>query len=285
MAQSIPLENLNNDELRRLPGAAQAALTAEVKSPHAKWIKPLGQGPKPGLLRSAVEVLQPPIGRFAGGAKREFSGAAPQTAEAAQAVEAALALTHEVRRAQQGDSRAMTALIEGNRAWVRGIAYTVLGDAHLAEDAAQEVCVRVVKHLRGLDTPEAFRPWVYRMTRNVALSMAQRRERSPQPLSLDTEQFQEVTRVARHDIPGASLEADERVSAILETIGRLPEIYREVLVLKHVQDMSYTEMSTILGVSVKSLEVRLVRARKLLQERLGRRFDRGRRRDPREEKE
>jgi RNA polymerase sigma-70 factor (ECF subfamily) len=86
-------------------------------------------------------------------------------------------------------------------------------------------------------------------------------------------------------MPGAALEAEERVSAILETITRLPEIYREVLVLKHVQDLSYAEMSSILGVSVKSLEVRLVRARKLLQERLGRRFDRGRKRDPRDDRE
>ena len=74
------------------------------------------------------------------------------------------------------------------------------------------------------------------------------------------------------------------MAGILDTIGKLPHIYREVLVLKHVQQMSYTEMSSILNVSVKSLEVRLVRARKLLQERLGRRFDRGRKRDPREDR-
>ena|SRR5687768_5850976 len=122
------------------------------------------------------------------------------------------------------------------------------------------------------------------MTRNVALSMAQRRERSPQPLSLDAEQMQEGFKPARVELPGAALEEDERVGGILETIGRLPDIYREVLVLKHVQDLSYTEMSTILGVSVKSLEVRLVRARKLLQDRLGRNFVRGRKRDPRDEK-
>jgi RNA polymerase sigma-70 factor, ECF subfamily len=204
--------------------------------------------------------------------------------EAAAQLEAARALAGEVRRAQSGDSAAMAQLIEESRTWVRGIAYTVLNDAHLAEDAAQEVCVRIVKHLHGLDTPEAFRPWAYRMTRNVALSMAQRRERTPQPLSLEAEQLQSTVRIARVDAPGAALEADERVNSVLDAIGKLPDIYREVLVLKHVQDMSYTEMSSILNVSVKSLEVRLVRARKLLQERLGRRFDRGRKRDPRQDR-
>ena len=163
--------------------------------------------------------------------------------------EALAALADEVRRAQGGDATAMCGLIENNRTWVRGIAYAVLGDAHLAEDAAQDVCVRMVKHLRGLDTPEAFRPWVYRMTRNVALSMAQRRERAPQPLGLDAEQMSGGgIQVSRDDPPGAALEAEERFNVVLETIHRLPHIYREVLVLKHVQDLSYAEMSAILGV-------------------------------------
>ncbi|HLX62295.1 MAG TPA: RNA polymerase sigma factor [Planctomycetota bacterium] len=202
----------------------------------------------------------------------------------AQQAEEARLLAAEVRLAQTGDSAAMASLIETNRTWIRGIAYSVLGDAHLAEDAAQEVCVRVVKHLDGLEAAEAFRPWVYRMTRNVALSMAQRRERAPQPVALDSEAMREGARVSVDERPGAALDEDERVGSILEAIGRLPDIYREVLVLKHVQELSYAEMSNILNVSVKSLEVRLVRARKMLQERLGRRFDRGRKRDPREDK-
>src|SRR5260370_12855306 len=155
--------------------------------------------------------------------------------------------------AQSGDEQAMTSLIEHNRAWVRGIAYTVLGDPHLAEDAAQEVCVRIVKHLRGLDTPEAFRPWAYRMTRNVALSMAQRRERSPQPLSLDAEQLQEGCKMVRSELPGAALEADERVSGILETIGRLPHICREVRVPKHGEHTSDSAMWACLSWRVNYL--------------------------------
>jgi RNA polymerase sigma-70 factor (ECF subfamily) len=168
---------------------------------------------------------------------------------------------------------------------VRGIAYSVLGDAHLAEDAAQEVCVRMVRHLGGLEAAEAFRPWVYRMTRNVALSMAQRRERTPQPVGLDSETLHEGARVSADETPGATLDDDERVGTILDAINRLPDIYKEVLILKHVRELSYAEMSTILDVSIKSLEVRLVRARKMLQDRLGRRFNRGRRRDPGEDRD
>lgn len=264
MSQSIPLNDLNDGgSLRR--SAKRSGSWGKVKRQRSEG--PVLRRPEPPVLVNAKPAV-----------------AVPALRNDEHELQAAMLLAAEVQRAQGGDAHAMTTLIETNRAWVRGIAYTVLGDAHLAEDAAQEVCVRVVKHLHGLDTPEAFRPWVYRMTRNVALSMAQRRERSPQPLSLDAEQMQDNSGLSREEVPGAVLESNERVKGILETINRLPDIYREVLVLKHVQDLTYSEMSAILGVSVKSLEVRLVRARKLLQERLGRRFDRGRRRDPRDER-
>jgi len=276
MAQSVQMDEFGSSNHRDTEPASPAR--------GAMWHNVITGGTAASISmgHAAVEALRP--AHAAPARTRVQRSEPPVLTEADAQNEAARLLAAEVRRAQSGDPQAIATLIENNRAWVRGIAYTVLGDAHLSEDAAQEVCVRVCKHLRGLDTPEAFRPWVYRMTRNVALSMAQRRERSPQPLSLDAEQLQDGFRFGREDVPGAALEEDERVSGILETIGKLPEIYREVLVLKHVQDLSYTEMSTILGVSVKSLEVRLVRARKLLQERLGRRFDRGRKRDPRDEK-
>jgi RNA polymerase sigma-70 factor, ECF subfamily len=285
MAQSIPLDEFASSHPTVHTSGHSASPARGVM-----WHNVISSGPQGAAslslgqaaveaLRTAVPVAKsPPVLRSRPVEPPVLVPAADPQAEAARA------RAEDVRRAQSGDPHAIAALIENNRTWVRGIAYTVLGDAHLAEDAAQEVCVRVVKHLKGLDTPEAFRPWVYRMTRNVALSMAQRRERSPQPLSLDSEQLQDGFRVSREELPCSALEEDERVSGILETIGKLPEIYREVLVLKHVQDLSYTEMSTILGVSVKSLEVRLVRARKLLQDRLGRRFDRGRKRDPRDER-
>jgi RNA polymerase sigma-70 factor (ECF subfamily) len=275
MAQSIPLQELNHDD--------DFTRAASPIAPHktGKWAKRTARDIRPNFVRAAIHALQPHQAPAKDTACHfDAARTTADTARRAAEDEAARALAAEVRKAQAGDTAAMTALIENNRVWVRGIAYSVLGDAHLAEDAAQEVCVRVVRHLRGLDTPEAFRPWVYRMTRNVALSMAQRRERTPQPLSLEVEQLQNSCKVSRGEAPGACLENEEGMNSILETIHRLPEIYREVLVLKHVRELSYHEMSGILGVSVKSLEVRLVRARKLLQDRLGRRFERGRKRDP-----
>jgi RNA polymerase sigma-70 factor (ECF subfamily) len=260
MAQSFPL--YGNSDSRRTPAAAQWQNTTSA--------------PTAGVATGVRVSKSSPVADASGSDLPKVDIDADKASQAA----ALAALAEEVRRAQSGDTKAMSELIENNRTWVRGIAYAVLGDAHLAEDAAQDVCVRMVKHLRGLDTPEAFRPWVYRMTRNVALSMAQRRDRAPQPLGLDAEQMVGGIQIAKDEPPGAALEAEERVNVVLETISRLPHIYREVLVLKHVQDLSYAEMSAILGVNIKSLEVRLVRARKLLQVRLGRRFERRRKRDP-----
>ena len=261
MAQSYSADNLRDD-----PPAPRAA----------GWTRSAVRDVGERMVRPAVEALR----RFKGPVRPTADGNAGNGPD-----EALQALCEEVLKAQAGDSLALANLIEQNRAWVRGIAYAVLGDNHLAEDAAQDVSVRMVKHLSGLDTPDAFRPWLYRMTRNVALSMAHRRERSPQPLGYDAEPIDEGGRAVRTEAPGAALEEGEQVSSILETINKLPDLYREVLILKHVQDLSYAEMSTILGVNVKALEVRLVRARKMLQERLGRSFTRGRKRDPRNDAE
>ena len=104
------------------------------------------------LGQAAVEVLRP--AKAAPAKTRVQRTEPPVLTEADAQTEAARLLAAEVRRAQSGDPQAIATLIENNRAWVRGIAYTVLGDAHLSEDAAQEVCVRVCKHLRGLDTPD-----------------------------------------------------------------------------------------------------------------------------------
>jgi len=141
MAQSTPLEQFdNNSDPRRTP-------------PGGTFIPGwnAGHGARARTPSGGIKIAPPP-----------GEGNDGET-------EAAEKLIEDVRRAQSGDAQALAGLIESNRTWVRGIAYAVLGDAHLAEDAAQDVCVRMVKHLHGLDAPEAFRPWVYRMTRNVAL--------------------------------------------------------------------------------------------------------------------
>ena len=182
----------------------------------------------------------------------------------------------DVRLAQSGDAQALARVIQSNLAWIRANAYAVLGDEHLAEDAAQHVCMRINKYLHELYSPENFRPWVYRMTRNVAFTLARRRERLPQPVGVDPE----VISGEKVCDTGAAMEADERFNAVLDSINRLPHAYCEALTLRHLHDLSYKQMSEILGVKVKALEIRLVRARKMLQTRLGRQFDRRRKRDP-----
>src|SRR5438105_1844953 len=109
MAQSIPMQEVTND------GALRRTASAP---PRTGWKTP--QPSQPSVLRSAVSVLKPP--QTSGGLK----------ATVAESPEALAALAADVRLAQSGDEQAMTNLIENNRAWVRGIAYTVLGDPHLA---------------------------------------------------------------------------------------------------------------------------------------------------------
>src|SRR6187431_479943 len=153
MAQSIPLDEFASSHSSHPASPARGAMwhNAISSGPQGAASLSLGQAAVQ-VLRTAVPAAKhPPVLRSRPVEPPVLVPLADPQAEAARA------LAEDVRRAQSGDSQAIAALIENNRTWVRGIAYTVLGDAHLAEDAAQEVCVRVVKHLKGLDTPEAFR--------------------------------------------------------------------------------------------------------------------------------
>src|SRR5437868_8708158 len=124
MTQSFPMYELNsNGGARRTPHHGNATLCR-------KSVAKNGAGNGKASGQELSESQTPPNG--ASSEHKDQDNAAVIQALAA-----------EVRKAQAGDIEAMHALIESNRAWVRGIAYAVLGDAHLAEDAAQDVCVRM----------------------------------------------------------------------------------------------------------------------------------------------
>ena len=70
--------------------------------------------------------------------------------------------------------------------------------------------------------------------------------------------------------PLARIEGTESLKQMLEYINLLPEHYREVFILKHLEDIRYDDIAKILGISLSAVEARLYRARKILRDRLGR---------------
>lgn len=136
------------------------------------------------------------------------------------------------------------------------IAYSVLADHQLAEDAAQEAFAKALTNLGKLNKARKFAPWLARICRNTAIDMV--RVKARQASSDDFSQLPD----ARTDTPDAEI--------VRDAIAGLPEHDREVIVLRYYNSLSYEQISAVLGVSKAAINGRLTRAKQKLAEHLNR---------------
>ena len=141
-------------------------------------------------------------------------------------------------------------------------AYAVLGDFHLAEDAAQEAFITVWRNLDQLRKPEAFPSWLKR----IVLTQCNRltRGKRVETIALDTV----AEAVAADGNPDGAYEEKERRLRVLTAIQQLPEHERMATTLFYIGDYSQNEIAAFLEVPVTTVKKRLFDARQKLRERM-----------------
>lgn len=183
-----------------------------------------------------------------------------------------------VRRARSGDDGAFRRLVEKYISLAGSITYGILGDFHLAEDAVQETFVRIHRYIRRLEHPEQFRRFLIQTAKTVALGHLRRArtEKRGHPTLLSSFKEEEERRIefeaADVHSPDTLLSKEELRRRIICEIEALPEGYREVVVMRHMEGLSCKEMAELLGESSTAVEARLFRAREILRKRLKRYF-------------
>jgi RNA polymerase sigma-70 factor (ECF subfamily) len=184
----------------------------------------------------------------------------------------AIALTAEfdpdvplVEALRNGDESAYAELWRRHQRWVKGVVFSVIGDADAVDDVAQQSWWSVWERIGTLRDSRRWRSWLYRLVRNAAIDAG--RERGRDRL-LRMELAVGVPPTAGSVGPDRSLERSEQHAAVLDAIRSLPAIYREPFVLRHLEDWSYREIGQTLGLPVDTVETRLVRARRLVREAL-----------------
>lgn len=170
---------------------------------------------------------------------------------------------------QRGDAHAMTEFVHRNTQWVRRVIFGVLGRSSDLDDVAQRVWLKVWRKAPRLEDPSRWRPWVYRIARNTATDAGRALRRRRAALEQVADRVSRAP--ARIPPPDAQVAAREQQALMLEAIASLPELYREPFVLKHAEGMSYRQIGDLLGLPPDTVETRLVRARRMLRERLGNR--------------
>jgi RNA polymerase sigma-70 factor (ECF subfamily) len=166
------------------------------------------------------------------------------------------------RRAANGDPAAFAEIVRLHQQAVYNLAYRMLGNAHDAEDAAQDAFIRAYQFFDRFDLDRPLAPWLKRIAVNVCLN---RLNASKPASSLDVN-----LPPPKDPQPGPEAQTvnRQRGERIRTEILELPPNYRAVIELRHFQELSYDEIARALKRPLSSVKSDLFRARKILAERL-----------------
>jgi RNA polymerase sigma factor (sigma-70 family) len=165
-----------------------------------------------------------------------------------------------VGRVQGGDSERFSELVTGFQDMAVGYAYSILGDFHLAEDAAQEAFFDAYRHLGELREPLAFPSWL----RRIVFKHCDRRTRRLRPKVFSFEEVSDPR--SPGPSPAEVVERNEMRDRLVDALRLLPEKQRAVLVLHYMSGHSLAELSLFLNVPVGTVKKRLHDGRAKLRE-------------------
>ena len=168
-----------------------------------------------------------------------------------------------------GNDSAFGILVEKYEKSVHALAWRKIGDFHHAEEITQDTFLRAYQNLSTLKNPSQFLRWLYVIANRLCLNWLRKEKKHEKQLqSLEDTPMKEVVKsdYARYVSEQRETEATEQRFEIVEKLlEKLPEGERTVVTLHYLGEMTMTEISKFLGVSVEAIKLRLYRARKRLQ--------------------
>ncbi len=167
-----------------------------------------------------------------------------------------------IEQAKEGSEGAFTAIVTANKQRVFRICLSLLRDAREADEAAQDVFVKLYESLERFRGESRISTWLYRVALNECAS--RRRGRAKLTASDDAGDPPD-SKIG----PDVALEQREAVDLLHRALDQMDEPFREVLVLRELEERTYEEIAVILEISIGTVESRLFRARQKLREILG----------------
>ena len=181
--------------------------------------------------------------------------------------------------AQSGDLEAFDRLARRLRGRAFQLACTLVGSREDALDLCQEALLKAFRSRDAYDSTQPFLPWFHRILRNTCFSFLRKHRRLKRTsLTTRTHDGEEVDFeiVDPSPGPGVGLETREMQALFQRALSRLSARDREVLVLRHYQDLSYKEIARTLEIPEGTVMSRLFHARRRLRDVLGPHLDESR---------
>ncbi len=172
-----------------------------------------------------------------------------------------------VQASQHGDQDAFALLVQRHQRRLFNLALGMLQDYDDASESTQEAFLVAWQRLPGFRGEARFPIWLYRITYHCCVRQLERREREQARHSaMQVEQV--LAGVNNEKQTAETIVRRELQANVREQMEHLPTRYRTVLIVHHLQDMTYEEMAEVLSMPVGTVKTHLFLARHLLKERL-----------------
>ena len=172
-----------------------------------------------------------------------------------------------------GAEAAFVCIVDRYKNRLQNVIYRYIRDYQRSEDLAQEAFVRVYLHRERYRKTGKFSTWIFTIAVNLAKNEIRRKVRLKNVLSLDhlTEIMGSPEPLLKEDHQAPTdrlVEKDQTSEVVAKAITKLPEVYREALILRDIEGLTYEEIAEILDIPGGTVRSRINRARLMLKDKL-----------------
>jgi RNA polymerase sigma-70 factor (ECF subfamily) len=175
-----------------------------------------------------------------------------------------------IKRFQRGDEQAFTQLVHRFKDPLTNYVYRFLGELDRANDVVQETFLRLYHYRHAYTRDAKFATWLYKVASNVTKSELRREYVSRRYLvhgiSADSDNEWEGDEFLDPDLtPEAQVDSSLKMRLVQQALMQISAAYREVVILRDIQQMSYEEITEITGLGLGTVKSRINRGRAQLQ--------------------
>lgn len=144
----------------------------------------------------------------------------------------------------------------------------MIKDEDDVEDLTQETFIKAFNGMTKYQSSYSFSSWLYKIASNNCIDFLRKKRFNSvsinQPISNDSDELEEIEIKDSNYIPDITLMDNERKQILINAIENLPESYREIIKMRHGEDLDYNEISERLSMPLGTVKAHLFRARKIL---------------------
>lgn len=169
-------------------------------------------------------------------------------------------------KVQNGDIQAFQVLVERYEPKMSRYARRFLFDSDEAKDLVQEVFIKAYVNIQGFDINRRFSPWIYRIAHNEFVNALKKKKKERANVSLfDFDLLFPHIRLTAKETADSGFVQGELKRLLEASLDKIPQKYKEPLVLYYFEEMDYKEIADVLHIPVSTVGVRLQRGKVMLK--------------------